>query len=303
MKKLGIWSCILLMLTFGILPVKALAGGTEELLIPVRVLAEGSEPEKGAVYTVELEAETPGAPMPEGSLEETFRMMVKSGETGYICIPCRDLGVFDYTVRQAPGTDLNCTYDSAQYRLRLFVTLTENGSKEVSALVLGQGNEKATSVVFQNHWADPVYLSIFAWKTLDGNAPRDGAFTFRLLAEDGEVIYETENDGRRVRFPALRFDREGTFRFFLKEVAGKDKKILYDRAVYTITVTVTRDADYRAEVTYERNGKPWSGTPSFANFTDTGSPKTGDDIGIWVSLLGISAAALGVLLVFRRKKQ
>ena len=117
------------------------------------------------------------------------------------------------------------------------------------------------------------------------------------------MLHEVTNDGRRVRFPALCFDREGTFRFFLKEVAGKNKKILYDRTVYTVTVTVTKETDYQLSTVYERNGKPWKGTPSFTNYTDTGSPKTGDSVGIWFGMLGISAASLAALLIYRRKKQ
>lgn len=301
MKKLGIGLWTLLVLTFCVLPVHALAANVEEVRIPVRVLEEGSAPDREVRYIVELKAKTPGAPMPD--TEAVFHLALGAGETGYIPIPVQTLGVFDYTVCQLPGTDPDCSYDGTEYRLRLFVTLAEDGSKEATALLFGQEDTKEAAVLFRNYWAAPAYVSLSAWKTLDGNTPADGAFSFRLLAEDGEVVYERENDGRRVRFPALRFDREGTFRFFLKEVAGEDKTILYDRAVYTITVTVTKDADYRAEVSYERNGKSWPGTPSFANYTDTGSPKTGDAIGIWLAVLVLSAGALTSLWVFRRKQQ
>ena len=303
MKKLGIWLCVLLMLVFGMVPVNAFAAESETVSIPVRVLLEGSEPDRKAEYAVELIAQTPGCPMPEGSVGGVYRLTLKGESTGSIRIPCDTQGVFDYSIQQVPGTDPDSTYDEQVYRLRLYVTVQENGSLSASALLYGQDGQKQTEVLFRNRWADPVYLSFSARKTMDGETPKDGAFTFRLLSEDGDVIHEVKNDGRRVTFPSLRFDREGTFRFFLKEVAGKNKKILYDRAVYTITVTVTKDTDYHARVTYERNGKPWSGTPSFANYTDTGSPKTGDTIGIYVTGLGISAAARAALFVFRRRKQ
>lgn len=303
MKKLAIWSCIVLMLLAGTLPVYTSAAEPEQVEIPVQIQVNGAEPDREARYTVELTARTPGAPMPEGSSEGRWQMTLKVGESGKISIPCGRLGAFDYSICQVPGKVSDCTYDEAQYRLRLLVTQAEDGSKAVTALLFGQQEEKLPSVLFQNRWAEPAYLSFSAWKTMDGETPKDGAFTFRLLAEDGEIVYETKNDGRRVRFPELRFDREGTFRFFLKEVAGKNQKILYDRSVYTVTVTVTKDVDYQATVSYERNGKPWSGLPAFANYTDTGSPKTGDSIGVWFGLLGISATALCVLLILHRKRQ
>lgn len=303
MKKLGIWSCVLLILVFSIVPVAALAAQAQVVTIPVRVQAEGSEADRQAEYTVELIPRTTGCPMPEDCDGSIYRLTLKGGETGSIRIPCDTLGVYKYTIRQVPGTDPDCTYDEREYTLQLFVTAQEDGTVSASAQISLQEGEKEPQVLFHNHWADPVYLSFSARKTLDGNTPEDGAFTFRLLSEDGEVVYEVKNDGRRVTFPELRFDREGTYRFFLKEVARQGTKILYDRSVYTITVTVTKDVDYQAQVTYERNGKPWYGTPSFANYTDTGSPKTGDGIGIWFSALGLSAAALAALLVLRRRKQ
>jgi len=303
MKKLGIWSCILLVLFAATVPGNALAAEREQISIPVRVLTEGSEPDRNGEYTVELLAQTPGCPMPEGSSAGVYRLTLKGGSTGHIVISCDTLGVYDYRIRQVPGTEADCTYDEGVYRLRLYVTEREDGKVSASAMLYDREEEKQTEVLFRNQWADPAYLTLSARKTMDGSTPKDGAFTFRLLSEDGEVLHEMKNKGRRVTFPALRFDQEGTYRFFLKEVAGKNKKILYDRSVYTITVTVTRDTDYRTSVTCERNGKPWTGTPSFANYTDTGSPKTGDTIGIYVAVLGLSAAALTALLAFRRKRR
>lgn len=302
MKKLGIWSCVLLMLFAAVVPGIAFAAEREQISIPVRIQEDGAVLEEEREYTVELLAKTPGSPMPEGSTGGSYRFSLTGGTTGYIVIPCDTLGVFDYRIQQIPGSDPDCTYDGRSYRLRLYVTEREDGKVSASAMLYDREEEKQAEVLFCNHWADPAYLTLSARKTMDGTTPKDGAFTFRLLSEDGEVLHEVKNRGRRVTFPALRFDREGTFRFFIKEAAGRNRKILYDRSVYTVTVTVTKDTDYRTQVTCERNGKPWTGTPSFANYTDTGSPKTGDTIGIYVAVLGLSAAALGSLLL-RRKRQ
>ncbi len=230
-------------------------------------------------------------------------MSLKAGEPGRISIPCQRPGIFEYTIRQIPGKDADCTYDETEYHLRLQVTRTEEGSIGVTALLFGQVEEKLPSVVFRNRWPKPAELSILAWKTMDGETPKDHAFTFCLSAEDETLYEEVTNVGRRVRFPKLHFDREGTYRFFLKEIPGGNRKIDYDTTIYTITVTVTKDVDFRASVSYLCDGEDWNGNLSFANYTDTESPKTGDAIGVWFVLMGLSAAALGALLLFRRKKQ
>lgn len=296
MKRLGIWMAALLMLLA--LPVQASGAEMQEVLIPVSVTAEGAV--QDADYTVELTALTPGCPMPVGSIGNVYRMDLKS--TGEIRIPCDTLGVYDYRIRQVPGEDPACTYDPREYRLRLFVT-TEDGETAVTALIYGQEGTKVPEVHFRNYWAQPAEVVISALKTLDGRTPEDGQFSFLLISETGEVLHEVRNLGRHVTFPVLRFDRPGIYRYFLKEVKGSGKKIIYDRTVYTVTVEVTLDGDYRAAVTYERNGKPFFGTPSFANYTDTGSPKTGDIIGRWFAAMILSAAGLLGIGMWRKRKR
>lgn len=295
MKKLGIWFGLLLVM---LLPVRASAAQMQEILIPVTVLTEGNVPD--TPYTVELVPLTPGCPMPEGSSGNSCRIELKN--SGSFCICCDRLGVFDYQIRQVPGEAPECTWDESVYRLRLAVTVQEDGSTAVSALIYGQEETKQPAAVFRNYWARPVQIQLSALKTLDGRTPEDGAFSFRLISEDGEILHEVKNVGRNVIFPVMEFQQEGTYRYFLKEVKGDAKKILYDRTVYTIIVEVTLDGDYRARVSYERNGKPYSGTPSFANYTDTGSPKTGDTIGRAFAVLMFSTAGLAGIYLCKRKK-
>lgn len=302
MKKLGIWLMAILMLMFSVLPVGAYAAEKASVFIPVRVLADGAEREETEEYQVELQADSDSCPMPEGSEKGVLRLSLKQGQKKELRIPCETLGVFGYTIRQIPGTDPRCDYDDTIYRLKLYVTTGEDGTLSATARLEAREGIKEPEVLFQNHWAEPAYVTVSARKTMDGNTPEEGAFRFRLLSETGEMLYEEKNHGRRVTFPAMRFDREGTYRFFLKEVTRSDDDILYDRTVYTITVEVTKDRDYQAKVTYARNGKAYFGTPSFANYTDTGSPKTGDNIGFYVMGLGLSSLALAVLCVLHRKK-
>lgn len=299
MRKL-VSALTVLLLVLGMTPRTALAAERPVAEIPVSVILTGMEPKSPETYTIELTADKEENPMPAGSSGSVYRMKLKGESTGAIRIPCERLGVFDYTICQIPGGREDCLYDPQVYRLRLFVTQEDSGIT-VSA-VIRDGEGKTAGVVFRNHYANPAYLTLSALKTLDGGTPEDGAFFFRLISEDGKILHEAENDGRRVEFPAMKFDKAGTYRFYLKEVKGEDEKIIYDRTVYTIVVEVTKDTDYHAEVRYERNGKVWTGTPAFANYTDGGSPKTGDTIGVHVTVLTLSAAALILLLLWKRKR-
>lgn len=146
--------------------------------------------------------------------------------------------------------------------------------------------------------AAPVQIIFSAQKTLDGHPPEDGAFRFRLLAEDGRRLQEAENEGSTVTFLPVSFGESGTYRFFLKEAAERGKERLCDRAVYTLTVTVTED--FRAEISCERNGKPYMGTPVFRSSTEE-PPKTKDRIGCWCLLLAVSATGLAGMAVKRQK--
>lgn len=297
MKKLGIWLSLLLMTAQILLGtgIKTFAAEAVQIRIPVSVLAEGSEPDPKAVYTLEVIPVTEDSPAPDHS-----RLRLLAGEPGSIGFICDRAGVFDYTVRQIPGTDPDCTYDDRSFRLRLFVTETE-GTLSASAVVYGEQGDKEPQLLFRNRWADPAYVVFTAWKTLDGMTPEEGAFTFRLLEADGTLLYQEENKGRRVTFQPIRYDREGTYRYELKEQAETGDKIIYDRTVYTATVKVTKDTDYHAEVTWQRNGKPYSGIPVFTNYTEGTSPKTGDTIGIYGTVLLLSAA--GLILLLRKQKK
>lgn len=292
MKRLGMWLWLILLLG---VPVRAGAAQVAEAVIPVAVTAEGAP--EGLRWTVELEAGTPGCPMPEGSIGNRYRMELK--ETGMLRIPCGDLGVYDYVIRQVPGEFAECTYDGQCYRLRLFVT----AGNQVQALLYDMQEEKTDAVRFRNRWAQSVLVAFNAVKTLDGETPEDGRFAFRLLSGEGETVAEAENVGRNVTFPVLEFRQPGTYRYYLKEVKGTETKILYDRTVYTVTVEVFLDGDYRAAVRYQRNGKDYTGIPAFANYTDTGSPRTGDAIGRWAAVLAVSGTALAAVYTTRKRRQ
>jgi len=248
------------------------------------------------VYTLELVPQSADCPMPEESRNGVYRMAVKGGSTGTIRLNCERLGSYDYSLRQIPGKEQNCSYDDRVLMLRIQVA---EGS--VSTEAMDPEGSPMTDLLFRNRWAEPAWVTFSAWVTLDSAPPEDGAFACLLLSEDGERIAEIKNQGRYVAFPPLRFAEEGIFRYMIKEVAETDKGVVYDRAVYTMTVAVHQEGDYFAEVSCTRNGEPYAGTPCFSNDTEGSIPKTGDGIGLWVTVMILSAASLLAMISLKRR--
>ncbi len=285
---------------FAGMPVTALAEEAGEIRIPVSVLAEGSEPDPDAVYTVEVVPETKGAPMPAGSSGGICRLGMKSGST-VLGFSCKTPGEFDYTFRQIPGKNPDCVYEETSFRLRLSVTETAEEKCTASAVIFSQDGDECPNILFRNRWAEPAWVTLSATSALDDRAPEDGAFAFQLLSREGEVVFREKNQGSHVCFPALRFDKTGSFRYEMKEKARTGDGIVYDRAVYTVMVQVSRDADYEAQVTILRNGKPYEGVPAFLNYTSSESPQTGDPIGQYGAVMLLSGLSLCLLLRCKRK--
>ena len=75
-------------------------------------------------------------------------------------------------------------------------------------------------------------------KKLEGKTLEADAFTFQLIAPDGSVT-EAKNDAEgNVKFPAVKFSNEGTFKYQIKEVNDNKKGYTYDDSVLEAEVTV-----------------------------------------------------------------
>mgnify|MGYP000887468322 CR=1 FL=1 len=75
-------------------------------------------------------------------------------------------------------------------------------------------------------------------KKLEGKALEADEFTFQLIAPDG-TVQEAKNDAKgKVKFPAVKFSKTGTFNYQIKEVDGKKGGYTYDTKTINATVTV-----------------------------------------------------------------
>lgn len=122
--------------------------------------------------------------------------------------------------------------------------------------------------------------TIEAKKWLDGNAPSNGVFSFRLVnvEDNSDVVEATNTANGSVSFSKI-YSSAGTYTYKLSEVKGTDTGITYDDAVYYVKVDVTLNEQtqkYVAVVSYFADAackeQPiTTDTPTFNNTTAPGS--------------------------------
>lgn len=109
----------------------------------------------------------------------------------------------------------------------------------------------------------PGQYTFRAQKTLDGLAPEAEAFYFELLGKDGAVL-QTASNGLygAVTFEPLQFEAPGDYEFRLRERAGTDSNILYDKAVYRLVLRAAWDANRVLQVSLVRLEKDGVALPT-----------------------------------------
>lgn len=181
------------------------------------------------------------------------------GNVVFSDIKFTEAGTHIYTMREigAGTTAAGVTYDTTTYQVTATVVKIGNELRVDFAI------DGADGAVFKNAYAAKgTTVIIGATKTLEGRTLAAGEFTFKLTGADGRT-YEAKNaaDGS-IEFPAIDFDKVGTYDFTLVEMNDGQTGITYDGRSYKVTVVVTDDGkgNLVANVTWP-NGTP----PTFKN--------------------------------------
>ena len=139
------------------------------------------------------------------------------GQGLYILYKTRLTAPVDNATKKA-FNDVKATTDQETFDVHGFAPLTTTEG-------IGSG-AKSDEVEFQ------------VKKKLEGKTLEADAFTFQLIAPDGS-IKETKNDAEgKVKFPAVKFSNEGTFKYQIKEVNDNKPGYTYDDSVLEAEVTV-----------------------------------------------------------------
>lgn len=227
-----------------------------------------------------------------------------------------------YTLHEVGGGPVanGVTYDGTTYTV--VTTVKDNGDGTLSVAHALEGAGEAT---FANAYqATSTTVTIGASKTLVGKNLEDGQFTFVLTAADGTELKAKNAADGKIAFPALTFDKPGTYEFALTELDDAQANVTYDKRAYKVTVTVVDDglghlnatvagdADVLAFTnTYAEPPAPAQPTqPGGKTFTPGGLvgkvlTQTGDDkLALVLPLAAVAlagAASIAALFVMRRR--
>ena len=233
-------------------------------------------------------------------------------------------GTHRYTLHEVGGGTIanGVTYDGATYTV--VTTVKDNGDGTLSVAHALEGAREAT---FANAYqATPTTVTIGASKTLVGKNLEDGQFTFVLTAADGTELKAKNAADGKIAFPALTFDKPGTYEFALTELDDAQANVTYDKHAYKVTVTVVDgglghlnatvagDADVLAFTnTYAEPPAPVQPTqPGGKTFTPSGPigkvlMQTGDDkLALVLPLAAVAlagAASIAALCIMRRRNK
>ena len=182
-------------------------------------------------------------------------------------------GTFTVTIKAGQKITISGLPGGATYTVteRSKSGWTQTSATGASGTVPANGTAESS---FTNQYTPgKVSTSFNLTKYLDGKAPADGRFSFKLEAYSPATPMPAEttvsNVGSSVSFGPIQYGQVGTYRYKVTEVDTNDPTITYDTHTEPITVKVTHDPDDAgqliAAVTYDANG------PEFDNTTTPGS--------------------------------
>lgn len=158
-KKLTTLLVFLMVLV--VLSTKVFAGSMSNPGLQVSIELSGTPPTEDEDYTIEFKADNSDYPMPEGSVDRSFKMTITGeGKKPIPEIEYSSVGEYTYKINQLPGENELATYDDRVYDVVVFVTNAENGKgfdTTFNVYLEGVGQEedkKQHEVVFENYYKE-----------------------------------------------------------------------------------------------------------------------------------------------------
>lgn len=310
-----------LLICLTLLSPTALAVENPSVEIAATVTLRGAVPDIDETFSIKLAADDWENPMPEGNLEGVSTITINgAGRVAFPRIYFSRVGVHDYTIWQEAGLNIDCSYDTSVYHMRVFVTNAEAGGLEVTTVIYrNDETEKSPAIVFDNLYTkpDPVTHDPPVEKLVVGaGAPSDAKFSFQMKAitvaapmPEGSVnglMTRTIMGAGSFEFGEMEFEEIGTYVYELRELPTDAKNFTFDPTLYTITVKITReDSQLVKEVIYTKN----NGTEALAKLVYTNTykappppiPRTGESTTA-LPILGAAMVLGGVGLTVKKKK-
>ena len=178
----------------------------------------------------------------------------KNGKISFDSISYKEVGEHTYTVKEVKGDNNTITYDESEKQVT--VKVTKNGNELKSEVVYPE------SKTFNNTFTPKeTSATIELDKALSGRDLVNGEFKFILKDDQGnQVGSEVTNQNGKITFPSIKFEKEGTYNYSVKEVKGDNNTINYDKSEKHVTINVTKDGNnLKSEVVYP-DGKTFNNT-------------------------------------------
>ena len=197
----------------------------------------------------------------DGNVNETVTNKA-NGKINFSTLSFDKAGVYNYTVKEVPGTNTDVDYDAMTINVKVTVTKDANtGLLSASTVMTSSGGEAtdANDRVFNNFVVPPVPVNVNFTKALAGRTLVAGEFTFEMKDENGVVVATGTNDEHGVvtfnQLPEVKNAQVGKvikYKVTEKVPANKEFGVTYDNMVAEVSVTVSKNADHtlKATVTY-----------------------------------------------------
>ena len=188
----------------------------------------------------------------------------ESGEIIFRNVNFTEKGTYNFVIVEVNGgkTINGVRYDNKE--INVTVKVTDDGKGNLTSEVSYPNNEKR----FINEYipAEKTSVTLGAKKVLEGKTLEEGKYSFELKDEKDKVLQTVTNkaDGT-ISFAGIEYDESqvGTHKYKISEVAGNEPGITYDKTVYEVEVSVTKDAQAN------RLNATVSKTPEELKFTNT----------------------------------
>ena len=173
------------------------------------------------------------------------------------------VGTHKYKISEVAGNEPGITYDKTVYEVEVSVT-KDTQANRLNATV----SKTPEELKFTNQYtpAEKTSVTLGAKKVLEGKTLEEGKYSFELKDEKDKVLQTVMNkaDGT-ISFVGIEYDESqvGTHKYKISEVAGNEPGITYDKTVYEVEVSVTKDTQAN------RLNATVSKTPEELKFTNT----------------------------------
>ena len=188
----------------------------------------------------------------------------ENGEIVFRNVNFTEKGTYNFVIVEVNGgkTINGVRYDNKE--INVTVKVTDDGRGNLTSEISYPNNEKR----FINEYipAEKTSVTLGAKKVLEGKTLEEGKYSFELKDEKDKVLQTVTNkaDGT-ISFAGIEYDESqvGTHKYKISEVAGNETGVTYDKTVYEVEVSVTKDAQTN------RLNATVSKTPEELKFTNT----------------------------------